>query len=906
MSLLLIALVGAGLVAVWATSAPARTGGRAIASRHVVRLVVLSTRADLVTGGEALVGVFLPRGASAAQTRLDLDGRDVTGDFVRLADGRFEGLVSGLAKGPNVLTAQLPDGYGARLTITNHSIDGPIISGPQLEPWVCEAGAGDAACNKPATYSYYYKSTDPSKSSLQPYDPANPPADVATTTTQTGKTVPFIVRVETGYEDRDQYQIAALFQPHKAWSALAPQSQFNHKLLITHGVSCGVDHKTGTAPSVISYNPSPVSAPVLPTADSGQYALGAGFAVMSTALDYSGHNCNLPLQAESLIMAKEHLIDTYGTIRYTIGTGCSGGSLAEQWIANAYPGIYQGLLPTCSFPDAWGTATQFLDYHLLLAYFTDPSKWGLGVAWSPTQMADVEGHVSVVNSEVSDNAQWHVAVPTDNCAGVTDAQRYNAQTNPGGVRCDIQDAALNVFGPDPLAYWSASEKRAGHGFAVPPIDNVGVEYGLSALQQGKITLAQFIDLNQKIGGVDIDTNPTTSRIATRGSALANAYRSGMINETNNLDQTAIIDCRGPDPGAFHDAYRAFAVRARLDREHGNHNNQLIWEGPAAIIGDTQCNLTSLKAMDQWLAAVEKDTSSRSEAQKLTADKPAGLGDQCWDGNGNKVSDGLCPPGVVPIYGTPRTVAGDAITTDANKCQLKPLDRSSNFGLLPFTDTQWAQMQSLYPNGACDFSKPGVDQQPTIAWMTYQDARGDVIYGGRPMGPAPVSVPFGPVAPCTGARGFIAGKSLGPVRLGMTRRQVRRLFPSFSTGHRRYMDFFCSAGRRIRVGYPSPALRRTFSRSTWARVRGRAILVLTANPSYALTGVHPGARLASVARRLKVGRHFRIGQNTWYLAPAGPSHGVLKVRHGRIEEIGLADKRLTKSRAAARRFLRRFS
>ncbi len=41
-------------------------------------------------------------------------------------------------------------------------------------------------------------------------------------------------------------------------------------------------------------------------------------------------------------MAKEHIVKAYGTLRYTIGTGCSGGSLAQQWIANAYPGVYQG------------------------------------------------------------------------------------------------------------------------------------------------------------------------------------------------------------------------------------------------------------------------------------------------------------------------------------------------------------------------------------------------------------------------------------------------------------------------------------------------------------------------------------------------------------------------------------
>ena len=91
-------------------------------------------------------------------------------------------------------------------------------------------------------------------------------------------------------------------------------------------------------------------------------------------------------------MTKEHLIESYGTLRYTIGTGCSGGSLAQQWIANAYPGVYQGILPTCSFPDAWSTATQFLDYHLLLPYFHDPSKWGLrGRSGCRAQMADGRG-----------------------------------------------------------------------------------------------------------------------------------------------------------------------------------------------------------------------------------------------------------------------------------------------------------------------------------------------------------------------------------------------------------------------------------------------------------------------------------------------------------------------------------
>ena len=120
-------------------------------------------------------------------------------------------------------------------------------------------------------------------------------------------------------------------------------------------------------------------------------------------------------------MAKEHIITAYGTVRYTIGTGCSGGSLAQQWIANAYPGVYQGILPTCSFPDAWSTATQFLDYHLLLAYFTQHLEVGVGRCLDSRPRWGTSSVVPTVsqNAEVSDNAQFHVAVPTDPCAGTT-------------------------------------------------------------------------------------------------------------------------------------------------------------------------------------------------------------------------------------------------------------------------------------------------------------------------------------------------------------------------------------------------------------------------------------------------------------------------------------------------------
>ncbi len=121
------------------------------------------------------------------------------------------------------------------------------------------------------------------------------------------------------------------------------------------------------------------------------------------------------------MMAKERLVEQYGEIRYTIGTGCSGGSIAQHTIANAYPGIYQGLVTTCSYPDTLTAGAQFADYHLMRLYFEDPSRWGAGVAWTPTQMAQVEGHASHVNAVVADEGLFKSALnPENDCSGTKD------------------------------------------------------------------------------------------------------------------------------------------------------------------------------------------------------------------------------------------------------------------------------------------------------------------------------------------------------------------------------------------------------------------------------------------------------------------------------------------------------
>ena len=104
-----------GASAVLSSAAAAKSRAAKVAPSHQVRIQVLSTRADLVSGGEALIRIVLPLAVKPSAVRLDLNGHAVTHRFAVRANGKFEGLLTGLRLGSNTLTARLPSGYGARL-----------------------------------------------------------------------------------------------------------------------------------------------------------------------------------------------------------------------------------------------------------------------------------------------------------------------------------------------------------------------------------------------------------------------------------------------------------------------------------------------------------------------------------------------------------------------------------------------------------------------------------------------------------------------------------------------------------------------------------------------------------------------------------------------------------------------
>lgn len=192
-------------------------------------LKTLSTDARRVTGGDVLVEISASGPLTAGSVKIMAGDRDVTSEFHEgTKPGTLMGLVTGLPNGTTVLRAeaQTKDAAPATLEITNYPIAGPVLSGPWLQPFICETDKFklpdgttlgpplDANCSANTVVQYVYWPTDESAKAFKALpDPKNLPEDVAMTTTSTGQTARFIVRVETGTMNRGIYQNAVLFDP---------------------------------------------------------------------------------------------------------------------------------------------------------------------------------------------------------------------------------------------------------------------------------------------------------------------------------------------------------------------------------------------------------------------------------------------------------------------------------------------------------------------------------------------------------------------------------------------------------------------------------------------------------------------------------------------------------------------
>ena len=122
-----------------------------------------------------------------------------------------------------------------------------------------------------------------------------------------------------------------------------------------------------------------------------------------------------------------------------------------------------------------------------------------------------------------DRMDPRIDFPPEILPGVGPQFQYDPVTNPFGARADVYDHTVNVYGTIRNTPFPGSSK-----FAQRPLDNVGVQYGLGAMNDGKISVEDFLDLNANMGGVDIDFNRVPNRTVHYADATKRAYQGGRI------------------------------------------------------------------------------------------------------------------------------------------------------------------------------------------------------------------------------------------------------------------------------------------------------------------------------------------------------------------------------------------
>jgi hypothetical protein len=436
-------------------------------------------------------------------------------------------------------------------------------------------------------------------------------------------------------------------------------------------------------------------------------------------LNVYGNNCADLLAAETLAMTRSRFIENFGPVAFTIGYGCSGGTEQGYPITDEYPGLLNGLVMGCSFPELYaGMVNNITDADIFEYYLTNRAT----VAWTDDQIEAATGYPTVTTlTTIGAPNAIRVKAQGGTCnAIIPKSVQYDATTNPTGIRCDIYDHAVNVFGRDPAT-----------GFARRPIDNVGVQYGLEALNMGAISKQQFLDVNQNIGGYDNDGNYVTTRTVGDVIAIEAAYDSGRVTYTGlGLRHAPIIDYRGyvdqPENGnEVHSRFHSFSIRQRLLDANGNFNNQvmLIENGQAPPVGNGLFSDTSpvlshaLTQMDEWLTTLSMLGTPLPTLNQIQAAKPSDLVDACFTNQGTvKIAQlqvyqaaTTCNQ-LYPAFSIPRLVAGEPLENNVIKCQLRPVNPAEY--KVSFTTTEVAQLKAIFPQGVCDYSMPGVGQRPT--------------------------------------------------------------------------------------------------------------------------------------------------------------------------------------------------
>ena len=665
--------------------------------------------------------------------------------------GPREPLFAGPRQYPFICDTQA-SGLGLPLVDNQAGIGTPVIDGGPTRQ-TSGAGGFSQDCLAPTRAWYFYKPRG--RQHFERW--SDTVADVDHITVN-GARVPFIVRVEMGTINRFIYILAALKGSAERLDAPAAE-HWNRRLIYQFYGGVGIGRRQGKA-----------SAKQL--LEDRREQLAQGYAVVASTGNTTANHFDIWLAEDTALRVKRQFVALYGEPDYTVGVGGSGGAIQQYLLAQNRPGLIDAAIAQYSYPDMITQTIPVFDCELLEHYFdvTD----GASPLWSKAENRRwVEGF-NASNEHEGSGGLKRIEYTTRVAfmlRGEWPPEREGATECVVGWR-GLTPLVLNprfahfegrlsaaVFRRVHWSYFEDLKQYFGTddaGYARIPWDNVGVQYGLRALQRGQIDAGQFLRLNASVGSwkapadmlperywlmegaesalgefspwsahnmrVEHEQGRPAPRFEGDRAAMAAAYRSGQVF-LGRLD-IPVIDLRHYLEAQLdmHHVAASFSARARMIAAQGNAGNQAIWVShrrydptPAAFA-----------ALDSWWRA------RKSHPEKSWAEiRPAAASDRCldkhgrvmfegervWDGAWNRQAPGACMR-AYPIHANPRMEAGDSISGHRFKCALQSVAAALDAGLYAPADMRpyRAQLEQIFPQGVCDY------RQGDVAWP-------DDLFGG---------------------------------------------------------------------------------------------------------------------------------------------------------------------------------
>ena len=655
---------------------------------------------------------------------------------------RLEGVIRGLPIGESRLVARAGE-ERTSLVVVNHPRSGPLFSGPPQEPFFCAtdehravAGLGDVMgddCQMETVVSFVYLSD--STGQFEPFDPEGPrPPDLAQTTTSEGETVDFVVRWERGTINRFIYSLAAL-APEAGRPDSVDVSAWNGKLIYYFQGGVGVGH----------YQGEPSRERML-----YQHGLAKGYAIAYSTGTKTGVHYDLEVGGETAIMVKDRFVTSYGAPVYTVGVGGSGGGIQQYVYGQNHPGLINAAIPQYSYPDMVTQTIHVGDCELLERYMdaevaANPnSKWA---TWSNrTWLEGMNASDTLANPYRGDAPGLTECI--NGWRGLTPLTLNPHYGTAPGITPEEQAEVAWTHAEDLEQIYG----EAADGYAARAWDNVGVQYGLEAFLDGRITPEEFLDLNARAGSWKneremvqegapfIEESPDFDPYSARNmnlspddqgtlpapraeadpGAIDSLYRHGMVF-TGDLD-IPVIDWRHYlEPFLdMHNTHQSFAARARMLRHDSDAANQVVWFTDAESEDDRfDQTPMAFEVIDAWMVNL------RAHPERgVAGNKPERATDSCFDAEGELIYAGNdawagildeSEPGPCaarfPVYGTSRTVAGAPITGDVFKCPLQPVDEAvaeGIYGAWTPSPEETARLKEIFPQGVCDYEEKRAD------------------------------------------------------------------------------------------------------------------------------------------------------------------------------------------------------